>query len=77
MPFVKPETLLALQRAAVVGMQQQTLDDDVDSDKANAGVNMCIVCGNPACSKTVVAANGVYVHREDVIDAEPIRVSRD
>lgn len=72
MPFVKPGTLMVLQKAAKSGMKQSTLGDDADHDKLRGALSVCIVCGNANCDKTPVRVNGVYVHREDAINAESV-----
>lgn len=72
MPFVSPGDMLALQRAAKVGMEQGTLGSSVDRQAVEDKLRVCAVCGNPACSKTIKKANGVYVHPEDVEKADVV-----
>jgi len=72
MPFVKPESLLQLQIAASeVGVE--TYDNErFDVDRLRGAMRICPVCGNASCDKHIVKVNGVYVHREDVAEADNI-----
>lgn len=74
MPFVKPDTLLQLQLAAAGTGIEAYNDDRIDTMKLRGAVAICIVCGGAACDKTPVHVNGVYVHKEDAADAEPVEV---
>lgn len=72
MPYVSPGDMLELQRAAKVGLEQGTLDGGIDTDVVQDKLRICPVCGNPACTKSIKQANGVYVHPEDVADADVV-----
>lgn len=72
MPYVKPETLIKAQFLA------DEVGDDLESDDSKQRqaiidvLDICPVCDDYDCEKTVVKANGVYVHPEDVGDADEI-----
>lgn len=74
MPFVKPGTLLQLQIAASKGSIEAYDNEHFDSDTLRGGISMCIVCGSATCSMTPVYVNGVYVHREEAMDAKAVEV---
>lgn len=74
MPFVKPNTLLQLQIAANEGSIEAYNNDNFDADKLRGALAMCIVCGSATCEKTPVYVNGVYVHKEDAANADPVEV---
>lgn len=74
MPFVKPETLLQLQIAASSPGIEAYNDSRIDITKIRGAVSMCIVCGDATCDKTPVHVNGVFVHREDAEEADPVEV---
>jgi len=71
MPYLRPGTVLTLQRAASMA-KDQSLTDSVDAGALSAAMSVCPVCGDAACDKKIVEANGVYVHPEDVANAEII-----
>lgn len=71
MPFLKPKTVLTLQQAASMA-ENQSLTESVDSGELGSALAVCPVCGSVTCEKKVVKANGVYVHPEDVANADVI-----
>lgn len=72
MPYVKPDTLLQLQIAASGESLENHDHDNFDADKLRGAMRVCIVCGDTTCEKHVVYVNGVYVHREDVAEADNV-----
>jgi hypothetical protein len=72
MPYIKPEKVIKAQYVA-----EQIIDesDSEDKDRLHAAkdvLDVCPVCDSYGCDKSVVKANGVFVHPEDVGNADSI-----
>lgn len=72
MPYVKPETLIKAQYLAQKELDNDTGDDSEGFTAASQLLEICPVCDDYDCGKMVVKANGVYVHPEDVDEADEI-----
>jgi len=72
MIYLKPETALRLQQ--IVAEYQSAKDTSNAAIDRNVEEFMgeCPVCDVDGCSKSIVKANGVYVHPSDVADAAEI-----
>lgn len=72
MMWIKPETGLRLQQIVA----QYDSDRDGDGPAVNSKIEEfmedCPVCRDDSCSKSIVKANGVFVHPEDVDAAAEI-----
>jgi uncharacterized protein (UPF0212 family) len=73
MAYLKPAELLALQQVVSETEVQSVNLTVVDMSDLEDGMDVCPVCGSRSgCEKTIVKANGVYVHLEDALDADEI-----
>jgi hypothetical protein len=72
MPYIKPGELLQLQIAASKGSIEAYDREEFDTDALRSAVRRCFVCGSDTCDKTLVCADGVYVHREEVLNSKEI-----
>lgn len=72
MPYLKPEQLIKVQHL-IDSWEREHIEGTDDTDRAISEImGVCPVCGGETCTKDVVKANNVYVHPEDVAEAEPI-----
>jgi hypothetical protein len=72
MPYVKPELIIKAQYLAELVTEEYDSDDKDEMHAAKDVLDTCPVCSDYDCDKTVVKANGVFVHPEDVGNAEAI-----
>jgi hypothetical protein len=71
MPYIKPGKLLDSKLAVVNYLADEGTDFGALPEELREFLKTCSVCGSVDCGKTVVKVNGVYVHREDAMEADP------
>jgi len=72
MPYIKPEQMIVVQHLIEKYRVEHVALPEGQEDNIDSMMSMCPVCGDYTCDKDVVKANGVFVHPEDVEDAEAI-----
>jgi len=72
MPFVKPEQMLRAQEAIEDYSEMLISDGTTPPSGLDWFMESCPICGNRECTKDVVKVSGVYVHPEDVQEADRI-----
>jgi len=72
MPYIKPEQMILVQHLIENYSSGHVAPPEGQDDNMDGLMSMCPVCGDYTCDKDVVKANGVFVHPEDVEDAEAI-----
>lgn len=68
MMFIKPSQALAVQELIA---EEYEREGEVNRELKKL-MNACPVCDDDTCGKDIVRANGVYVHPEDVAEADKI-----
>lgn len=69
MPYLKPEEAYRLQMIAVTA-EEYIADGYYEADAVDSAMRKCPICGDKNCDKSIVEANNVWVHPEDVAAAD-------
>jgi len=75
MPYLKPAEMIALLQTVTHSSNKGDVPEYVDTNDLGSAVVTCPICGTKGCDKSIVKANGVYVHPEDVGNAEEIEIN--